>query len=470
VLVPQVQQLAPSVGDALGGYWVSISGTNFLTAQSVTFGNAPAPSYKVVSNTQIAAQSPAWLGAVGGTSGPESVPIQVHTLLGVSAATPASSFTYVVRDSGAGSSIGLNVRHSSYVPSNVGVASQHAWTSQETNVVRRVSDGTRMFGISGEADATGFVQPWLNAYDASNDARLWGHVNPAPSAVYAAHPVALAYDHNRVIVLSNGAPSELDVFDADTGALVRSRPLGTPYTGGPAVGATSLVAAGGFIFVSAGGDVTAFTAATGQPIWHHQFYDGLSNDGIAFDAGSLFVSTQDRLYRASALTGAILWTSDEPSPVGQNYPVVGAGQVVIGNDGTPSTFYDEVTGATRYQDDPDESATAVGDRVSVRVVREPLTSDGRIQSGLQGVDNGSHQVLWTHIGQGVFGDPLIIGTDVYAAGCTIGICVLDLETGAVKTVIPTQAADGSPLTVSYMTADARHLFVYTNEGLFAYTA
>ena len=101
-------------------------------------------------------------------------------------------------------------------------------------------------------------------------------------------------------------------------------------------------------------------------------------------------------------------------------------------------------------------------------MREPLTSDGRIQSGLQG-DNASHHVLWTQVGQGVFGDPLIIGSNVYAAGCTNGICVLDLEAGAVKTVIPTQAADGSPMTVSYMTADTKHLFVYTSEGLFAYT-
>src|SRR5690348_9874099 len=59
VVVPTVSSVSPSSGPTAGGTSVTITGTNFASGATVTFGTAPATNVVVVSGTQITATTPA---------------------------------------------------------------------------------------------------------------------------------------------------------------------------------------------------------------------------------------------------------------------------------------------------------------------------------------------------------------------------------------------------------------------------
>ncbi|HUY86767.1 MAG TPA: IPT/TIG domain-containing protein, partial [Acidimicrobiales bacterium] len=80
--------LSPNSGPSSGGTDVKIVGTNFMGATGVQFGSTSAPSFSVVSPTEIDATSPA------GSSGP--VDVQVTTPQGTSPASGSVQFTYSV--------------------------------------------------------------------------------------------------------------------------------------------------------------------------------------------------------------------------------------------------------------------------------------------------------------------------------------------------------------------------------------
>jgi len=83
---PLVAKVAPPSGVLSGGTPVVLSGIGFAGATSVRFGEAPAASFAVVSDTQIDAVSPP------GDGGP--VPVVVSAGSGTSPANPASLFSY----------------------------------------------------------------------------------------------------------------------------------------------------------------------------------------------------------------------------------------------------------------------------------------------------------------------------------------------------------------------------------------
>ena len=84
---PVVEWVYRNVGRTSGGRTVSIHGSDFANATSVTFGGVPATSFSVISPNQIEAVSPAH--AAG------SVDVIVTTGVGSSAALPESTYTYV---------------------------------------------------------------------------------------------------------------------------------------------------------------------------------------------------------------------------------------------------------------------------------------------------------------------------------------------------------------------------------------
>lgn len=83
---PTVTGLDTSSGPVTGGTTVTINGTGFTGADQVEFGNAPATSFTVVSDTEIQATTPAE------TSG--TVDVYVDTPAGVSAQGSADQYTY----------------------------------------------------------------------------------------------------------------------------------------------------------------------------------------------------------------------------------------------------------------------------------------------------------------------------------------------------------------------------------------
>ena len=82
---PTITSVSPKSGSTVGGTAVTITGTNFATGASVTFGSAAATSISVVNNTTISATTPA------GTAGAVSVTVTVNGQNG----SLANGFTYV---------------------------------------------------------------------------------------------------------------------------------------------------------------------------------------------------------------------------------------------------------------------------------------------------------------------------------------------------------------------------------------
>ena len=88
VAPPTVSSVSPNNGPTSGGTAVTITGTNFVSGATVTFGSAAATNVVVVNSTQITATTPA--GAAG------AVTVTV-TNVGSQSGSLANGFTYVVR-------------------------------------------------------------------------------------------------------------------------------------------------------------------------------------------------------------------------------------------------------------------------------------------------------------------------------------------------------------------------------------
>jgi ribosomal protein S11 len=86
---PKVTHITPAFGPTAGGTLVHVSGTGFTGATKVVFGGAAAPSFTVLSSTQLTAVSPAVAPGVHN--------IYVITPGGTSAPVLADLFTYVAR-------------------------------------------------------------------------------------------------------------------------------------------------------------------------------------------------------------------------------------------------------------------------------------------------------------------------------------------------------------------------------------
>ncbi len=86
---PKVTHITPAFGPTAGGTLVHVTGTGFTGATKVVFGGAAAPSFTVLSSTQLTAVSPAVAPGVHN--------VYVITPGGTSAPVSADLFTYVVR-------------------------------------------------------------------------------------------------------------------------------------------------------------------------------------------------------------------------------------------------------------------------------------------------------------------------------------------------------------------------------------
>jgi hypothetical protein len=85
VALPSVSQLTPDEAPYLGGTEVVIGGSGFSGADEVLFGVTPAAAFQAWSDGVVTATAPPGVGLVQ---------VAVRTKLGVSAASPASQFTY----------------------------------------------------------------------------------------------------------------------------------------------------------------------------------------------------------------------------------------------------------------------------------------------------------------------------------------------------------------------------------------
>lgn len=84
---PAITAVSPQTGPVMGGTTVSITGTNLGNTTGVFFGNTPATSFTIDSDTQITAASPP------GSLGPVDITV---VAVGTSPITTADQFTYIL--------------------------------------------------------------------------------------------------------------------------------------------------------------------------------------------------------------------------------------------------------------------------------------------------------------------------------------------------------------------------------------
>ncbi|HWJ49538.1 MAG TPA: IPT/TIG domain-containing protein, partial [Solirubrobacteraceae bacterium] len=85
--IPAIAEVSPNIGSASGGNTVTLTGVNFTGASAVRFGTAAATSFTVTSPTTALAVAPAGSGIVD---------VTIATAAGISPASPADRYTYMV--------------------------------------------------------------------------------------------------------------------------------------------------------------------------------------------------------------------------------------------------------------------------------------------------------------------------------------------------------------------------------------
>ena len=83
---PSVAEVSPKAGPESGGTEVTITGANFTSGSTVSFGSTPASSVKVNSTSSIVAVAPKASGTVH---------VSVTTVGGTSMTGSADEFTYI---------------------------------------------------------------------------------------------------------------------------------------------------------------------------------------------------------------------------------------------------------------------------------------------------------------------------------------------------------------------------------------
>ena len=121
---PTVTSVSPNNGPTAGGTSVTITGTNFATGATVTFGSAAATNVVVVSSTSITATTPA------GTAGAVTVTV---TNLGSQSGSLASGYTYNAAVAIAYSQVAFSGPQSP--TASVAVAYPAAQTAGDLNIV-----------------------------------------------------------------------------------------------------------------------------------------------------------------------------------------------------------------------------------------------------------------------------------------------------------------------------------------------
>jgi hypothetical protein len=84
---PAITSISPNAGSIAGGTTVKITGTDFTAASAVKFGDTPAASFAVVSETEMTATAPA-------TTKAGRVDVTVATVAGTSPVAGGDRFTY----------------------------------------------------------------------------------------------------------------------------------------------------------------------------------------------------------------------------------------------------------------------------------------------------------------------------------------------------------------------------------------
>jgi hypothetical protein len=183
---PAVTSISPNEGLTTGGTSVTITGTDFTGASQVLFGTVPASSFKLDSDTQITAVSPA------NTAGP--VDVTVTTPGGTSATSSEDQFTYkpapptIASISPTEGPVGVEttvtIKGTGFKDATQVMFGTAAAISFTVN-----SDGTQITAVSPASSAAGSVYVTVNTPEGNATAAdQFTYVKPAPPTMASISP------------------------------------------------------------------------------------------------------------------------------------------------------------------------------------------------------------------------------------------------------------------------------------------
>jgi outer membrane protein assembly factor BamB len=254
------------------------------------------------------------------------------------------------------------------------------------------------------------------------------------------------------------ALANLRAFDVRTGAQAWAVGVGRaedrsggslsiPLVGGGSDGSRGLLFGGGLAFdngriyaTSGVGDVQAFDAATGRPVWLVRPGGPLrGSPTVAND--NLYVTSQDnQLYALDPANGAVRWTAsgtlETAGVFGAAAPAAAQGTVVAGFSSGELTAYRYENGRVLWQDAL--SRTSISTTVSTisDIDANPVIDNGRVYAVGQGgrmvaLELNSGQRIW-EINVAGISTPWVVGDWVYVVTDQAQLLAIARATGKVK--------------------------------------
>jgi outer membrane protein assembly factor BamB len=378
-------------------FMLSAIGTGFSAAASITWNGANLPTVYVSSTllrAKVTAAQIASVGTVAITVAGAGTPgvISPMSLTIVPANTDAVSYQMNPAHTGAVTFKTIALPSTSAWSVDVGGNPSYALiVGQQVFVTVAVNGNSELLALNGTTGAT-----------------LWGPIAFSGN-------VNAAYDNGRLFVVSGGSLSQvISSLDPATGNALWSATVGGSWFPEPPV------AAGGIVYTTNGGLVTAYDEATGATLWQK---------GIGGTDGIVAV-TVDGLYGASPCTalnlqpavGTQIWYNNSGcSGGGGATPVVANGLMYapVNSAGSSGNVFDAETGAVKGS-------------YSASVIPAFSSSSGFFLNNgtLQGLALSNNQILWSFAGDGQLSSaPIVVNNYVFIGSGNGNLYALDAVSG-----------------------------------------
>lgn len=255
----------------------------------------------------------------------------------------------------------------------------------------------------------------LYALDKQTGHIAWGPVAIAGTYFWSAH----AYDHGKVFVIS--FDGLLKSFDAATGQAGWSTKLPEHWVDSPPTAVNGIV----YVGSQSSGILYAVDESNGNVLWTTAVNGGgISSPAVSSDG--VFVSYPCQVYKFDPLTGASLWHYSGGCSGGGGKTAAYANSLLYVRDFTsspPGQIFDAATG------------TQAGNFKATSPTPIPAFTKqtGFLQNAgtLQGIDLGTHNVLWSFAGDGKLTSAPIVIDQVAIVGSSSGnVYAVDIVTGS----------------------------------------
>jgi outer membrane protein assembly factor BamB len=402
-----------------GAFTLTVLGNGFATGSVIAWNGVSLPTTYVSGSTLRTSVTAARVASTG------AVPVTVVNPVSQGGTSAPLTLT-IIPPSIDAVSYQINNGHSGSITfKSVALPAAAAWT---VNLGAQPSYALVVGGLVYVTSSNAEV--W--ALNATTGATVWGPI--AFNGV-----TGISYDAGTIFVTSGTyySPDILTSLDAANGNTIWS----TTIPGGPAVMALP-VAAQGFVYTLADGNLTAFNETNGVQVWSY----GVSgtNGTVAVTVDGVYSSPVCYAFDLQPAIGSVIWSINTGCEGGGgNTPVVASGRMYAPL--SPGYY-----GGNIYAS---ETGSVLGGFSTSAPPAVSATSEYLLtNSTLQGIALSNNQVNWSFAGDGLLVTaPIVVNNYVFVGSSSGNLYALNASTGAqvwnqnLGAPIPGPATGGSAL-------------------------